>query len=135
MEYALTMPDFKPSENLITDAGVSLNSDEVSAYDAPYPAAEYRTAIRALPSMASLINEERALKAWEKIKNFDKPFLTLVGEFDTLVGSKRIQNKLMNNIQGAKGHPHDRLPGGHFIQESLGEEMAQRLVKFIESQV
>ncbi len=134
MEYALTMPDFKPSENLITDAGVSLTADEASAYDAPYPSAEYRTAIRALPSMASLIDEERALAAWKKISKFDKPFLTLFGEFDPLVGSKRIQDKLTNHIPGAKGQPHDRLPGGHFIQESLGEEMAKRLVQFIESQ-
>ena len=134
MEYALTMPNFKPSENLITDAGVSLTADEASAYDAPYPAAEYRTAIRALPSMASLIDEERALAAWKKISKFDKPFLTLFGEFDPLVGSKRIQDKLTSHIPGAKGQPHDRLPGGHFIQESLGEEMAKRLVQFIESQ-
>ena len=111
-----------------------LSADEISAYNAPYPDAEYRTAIRALPSMASLLDEERALTAWEQIKKFDKPFLTLFGEFDPLVGSKRIQDKLINNIPGAKGQPHDRLPGGHFIQESLGEEMGKRLVKFIEGQ-
>ncbi len=134
MEYALTMPDFKPSENLLTDAGVSLSANEIAAYDAPYPADEYRTAIRALPSMASLIDEERALKAWEKIRTFDKPFLTLFGEFDPLVGSKKIQDKLTNYIVGARDQPHDRLPGGHFIQESLGEEMGKRLVQFIKSQ-
>ncbi|MBV51925.1 MAG: haloalkane dehalogenase [Nitrospinae bacterium] len=135
MEYALTMPDFKPSENLIADAGVSLSDGEIAAYDAPYPGPEYRTAIRALPSMASLIDVERALAAWEKIKRFDKPFLTVFGEFDPLIGQKKVQDKLIDNIPGAKGQPHDRLPAGHFIQESKGEEVARRLVKFIDSQL
>jgi haloalkane dehalogenase len=134
MEYALTLPDFKPSENLIMDAGVTLSAGEIAAYDAPYPSPEYRTAIRALPSMASLLDEERALAAWEKIRRFDKPFLTLFGEFDVIIGHKRLQDKLINNIPGAKGQPHDRLPGGHFIQESLGEQMGRRLVSFIQSQ-
>jgi haloalkane dehalogenase len=84
--------------------------------------------------MASLLDEERALAAWEKIRRFDKPFLTLFGEFDVIIGHKRLQDKLINNIPGAKGQPHDRLPGGHFIQESLGEQMGRRLVSFIQSQ-
>jgi len=34
-----------------------------------------------------------------------------------------------------KSQPHDRLPAGHFIQESKGEEAARRQVKFIDSQL
>jgi pimeloyl-ACP methyl ester carboxylesterase len=135
MEFALTLPDFKPSENLVVDAGVTLNAEEIAAYDAPYPGPEYRQAIRALPSMASLVDEDRARAAWESMKTFEKPFLTIFGELDVIIGHKRIQDKLINNIPGAKGQSHDRLPGGHFIQESLGEEMATRLVNFIDSQI
>ena len=82
-----------------------------------------------------LFDLERALAAWEKIKRFDKPFLTVFGEFDPLIGQKKVQDKLIDNIPGAKGQPHDRLPAGHFIQESKGEEVARRLVKFIDSQL
>lgn len=134
MRYALTMPDFMPSQNLVVDAGVSLTPEEIAAYDAPFPDRIYKTGIRALPSMASLVDEERALSAWEKICTFDRPFLTLFGEFDIIIGHKRLQDRLIRNIPGAQGQPHDRLPGGHFIQESLGEEMGRRLVDFIRSQ-
>jgi haloalkane dehalogenase len=48
-----------------------------------------------------------------------------------LVGSERVQNTLIENIPGAKGLPHDRIPAGHFIQESQGEEIAARLIDFI----
>ena len=84
--------------------------------------------------MASLIDERRALEAWEKIGSFDRPFLTVFGEFDVILGHKRLQDKLIEHIPGARGQRHDRLPGGHFIQESLGEEMGRRLVEFIQSQ-
>jgi pimeloyl-ACP methyl ester carboxylesterase len=134
MKYALTMPDFMPSQNLVADAGVSLTPGEIAAYDAPFPERSYKTAIRALPSMASLIDERRALEAWEKIGSFDRPFLTVFGEFDVILGHKRLQDKLIEHIPGARGQRHDRLPGGHFIQESLGEEMGRRLVEFIQSQ-
>jgi pimeloyl-ACP methyl ester carboxylesterase len=134
MKFALVAPEFLPSQNLTVDAGVQLTPEEIAAYDAPFPAPIYKTAIRALPSMASLIDVERHLTAWAKIKSFDKPFLTIFGEFDVIIGHKRLQDKLIDNIPGAKGQPHDRLPGGHFIQESLGEEMAKRLVAFVRGQ-
>ena len=134
MKYALTMPDFMPSQNLIVDAGVSLTAEEMAAYDAPFPDRIYKTGIRALPSMASLVDEERALAAWKKICTFEKPFLTLFGEFDIIIGHKRLQDTLIESIPGAQGQPHDRLPAGHFIQESLGEDMARRLVDFIQGQ-
>ena len=134
MKYALTMPDFMPSQNLVVDAGVSLTADEAAAYDAPFPDRIYKTGIRALPSMASLVDEERALAAWEKICTFEKPFLTLFGEFDVIIGHKRLQDTLIESIPGAQGQLHGRLPAGHFIQESLGEEMARRLIDFIQGQ-
>ena len=134
MKFALIAPEFLPSQTLVVDAGIKLTPDEITAYDAPFPALIYKTAIRALPSMASLIDEERHLAAWEKIKTFKKPFLTIFGDFDVIIGHKRLQDKLIDNIPGAKGQPHDRLPAGHFIQDSLGQKMAERLVAFMGSQ-
>jgi haloalkane dehalogenase len=84
--------------------------------------------------MASQVDEERALAAWKKICTFEKPFLTLFGEFDIIIGHERLQDTLIESIPGAQGQPHDRLPAGHFIQESLGEDMARRLVDFIQGQ-
>ena len=81
--------------------------------------------------MAALVDRETNLAAWEALKQFEKPFLTVFGEGDMLVGSKKVQNTLIENIPGAAGQAHDRIPAGHFIQESQGEEMARRLVAFM----
>ncbi|MEH6559602.1 MAG: hypothetical protein V7708_17535 [Oceanicoccus sp.] len=61
------------------------------------------------------------------LKQFKKPFLTVFGQFDMLVGSEKIKNTLIENI----GMARDRVPVGRFVQESQGEEMATSLVDFI----
>jgi len=58
--------------------------------------------------------------------------VSLLG-LDMLVGSKKVQNTLIENIPGAKGLPHDRIPAGHFIQESQRLEVAKILADFIGS--
>ena len=132
MLYALTGPELRASDNLRRDfGGLELTDDEARAYDAPFPEEIYMTGIRTLPSMGSLIDMEKSLAAWESLKTFDKPFLTVFGQFDMLVGAERIQNLLMDNVPGASALPHDRIPAGHFNQESQGEEMARRLIEFM----
>jgi pimeloyl-ACP methyl ester carboxylesterase len=132
MLYALTGPELKASDNLRRDfGGIELTDDEARAYDAPFPDEIFMTGIRTLPSMGSLIDTERSLKDWEALKQFEKPFLTVFGQFDMLVGSEKTQNTLIENVPGAAGLPHDRIPAGHFIQESQGPEMARRLIDFM----
>ena len=132
MHFALTGPDFAPSQNIRADfGGIDLTADEARAYDAPFPDEIFRCAIRTLPSMAALVDRETNLAAWEALKQFEKPFLTVFGEGDMLVGSKKVQNTLIENVPGAAGQAHDRIPAGHFIQESQGEEMARRLIAFM----
>jgi haloalkane dehalogenase len=40
---------------------------------------------------------------------------------------------LLEHVPGTKGQPHDRLAGGHFIQEDVGAEIAQRTVDWVRS--
>ena len=132
MIYALTGPELRASDNIMRDfGGIKLTQDEARAYDAPFPEAIYMTGIRTLPSMASMLDVKASLAAWEALQHFTKPFLTVFGQFDLLVGSEKVQNTLIENIPGAKGLPHDRIAAGHFIQESQGAEMATRLIDFI----
>jgi len=132
VHFALTAPDFKPSQNIVTDfGGIDLTEDERRAYDAPFPEEIFRTGVRTLPSMGALIDKEKNLSCWEALKKFDKPFLTVFGEYDMLVGTLKTQNTLIENIAGAAGQAHDRIPAGHFIQENQGPEMAKRLIEFI----
>lgn len=119
MLFALTGPELRASDNIRRDfGGIELTPDEARAYDAPFPDERFMTGIRTLPSMGSLIDVPRSLEAWDALKRFDKPFLTVFGQFDMLVGSERTQNTLTENVPGAAGLPHDRIPAGHFIQEA-----------------
>ena len=134
MLYALTGPELRASDNIRRDfGGIELTDDEVRAYDAPFPDERFMTGIRTLPSMGSLIDTSRTLDAWDALKQFTKPFLTVFGEYDMLVGSESIQNTLIENVPGAAGLDHDRIPAGHFIQESQGPELARRLIDFMET--
>ena len=64
-----------------------------------------------------------ALGRWEK------PFLCVFGKNDPVLG--RADKPLIAHVPGARGQPHDRIWGGHFVQEDRGPELAQRLVDFI----
>ena len=73
------------------------------------------------------------LGAWEELKKFEKPFISFIGLKDNLLGRPRIQEKWINSIPGAKGQNHEQFENAnHFIQEDIGEIMADRVHKFIE---
>ena len=131
IQFALTAPDFMPSQNIETNRQPPLTPGEIAAYDAPFPSPIYRTGPRTLPSMAADIDEEKNARAWESLGRFEKPFITVFGQFDPLVGTKKRQDMLTNHIPGAAGQAHSRINAGHFIQENAGEELADHLLTFL----
>jgi haloalkane dehalogenase len=47
-------------------------------------------------------------------------------------GQQETQDNLINNIPGAAGQPHTRLPeASHFLQDDQGAEIARLMVEFI----
>jgi len=72
------------------------------------------------------------LAAWEGLKKFEKPFISFIGLKDTLLGRPRIQKRWINAVPGAQGQDHDQFENAnHFIQEDIGEVMAERVHQFI----
>ena len=114
------------TESTLTDA-------EMAAYDAPFPSFIYMAGPRTLPSMnVGLVGQQ--LPAWESLKKFEKPFISFIGLQDTLLGLPRIQEKWINSVPGAKGQAHEQFEkANHFIQEDIGEIMADRVHKFIQN--
>lgn len=56
----------------------------------------------------------------------------MIGLKDHLLGRPSIQNKFIENIPGAKGQNHEQFENAnHFIQEDIGEIMADRTHRFI----
>ena len=89
---------------------------------------------RTFPSLVNQLPGQTA-EAWESLTTFDKPFLTLWASNDPgHLGSCETQQRLIDNVPGAAGQPHDRLPeASHFLQDDQGAEIATRLVDWYRS--
>jgi len=84
------------------------------------------------PSLVNELGGENQ-DAWEGLMQFEKPFLTIWASNDPgNLGSCEMQDRLINNIPGAEGLPHTRLPeASHFLQDDQGAEIAGRIVELI----
>ena len=108
----------------------------VAAYDAPFPSDDFTAGSRIFPSLVptnpSDPSAEANKAAWEVLKKWDKPLVTMFSDQDpvTAGGFKPFQ-KL---VPGAQGSPHVTIAGGgHFLQEDKGEEIADLMNKFMAS--
>ena len=129
MAYAMTAESFHASEVVEAMTWFDLPDDVEAAYDAPFPGRIYMAGPRTFPS---LVNEVPGTteEAWVGLRDFAKPFLTLWASNDPgNLGQCSTQQFLVEQIPGAEGQPHDRLPeSSHFLQDDQGTEIATRLV-------
>ncbi|GAB93082.1 haloalkane dehalogenase [Gordonia rhizosphera] len=131
--FARWSPVFPIGRLVDTGSLTKLTKAERAAYDAPFPDRTYKAGARAFPRLVPLRADDPAVPAnraaWDALAAWDKPFLTLFGAKDPILG--RADAPLQRHIPGAAGQPHDRLRGGHFIQEDQGPELARRMIEFI----
>lgn len=132
MAYARFDERFMASQILESSTYYALTPEELEAYDAPFPARIAMAGVRIFPSL-SLELQGTTDSAWEGLRSYDKPFLTIIGNNDPLnLGSVENQNYMIENIPGAEGQPHTRLlDAGHFLQDDKGEEIADLIIAFI----
>jgi haloalkane dehalogenase len=128
----MTGASFHPAEVLEALTYYDLPSEEEDAYDAPFPSRIYMAGPRVFPS---LVNELPGVNfnAWAGLTRYQKPFLTIWASNDPgTLGRPVTQDNLINNIPGAEGQPHTRLPeASHFLQDDQGPEIARQMVEFI----
>ncbi|MGO4255430.1 haloalkane dehalogenase [Marmoricola sp. RAF53] len=109
-----------------------LSRAERAAYDAPFPDASYKVGARVFPTLVPTSPDDPAVptnvRAWEALGAWEKPFLTLFGQHDPILG--RADKPLQQHVPGAQGQPHARVAGGHFVQEDAGEEIARRTLEW-----
>jgi haloalkane dehalogenase len=111
-----------------------LTDEEERAYDAPFPGRIAMAGARTFPSLRNQLvglTESRL----EVLKTYQRPFLTIFGGNDPgLAGDGDGQPWMIENIPGAAGQPHERLPNAsHFLQDDLGPEIGASLVAFLEA--
>jgi haloalkane dehalogenase len=105
-----------------------------AAYDAPFPRERFKAGARAFPRLVPTRPDDPASaanrRAWEVLRAWQKPFLTLFAKNDPM--TRGAERRFEQRIPGAQGQPHAVLRGaGHFIQEDVGAELSERLVQWI----
>ena len=114
----------------LTDPG----DDVIEAYNAPFPTPESKAGVLAFPELvptelghpsAAKMSEVRAaLDAWER------PTLVLFSDSDPIFSTAAAE-RMASRIPGAAAA--EIVTGaGHFLQEEKGEEIAVRIVRFLE---
>ncbi|MFO0608913.1 MAG: haloalkane dehalogenase [Polyangiales bacterium] len=131
--FALHAPLFPVGRIVSSGCARGLLADARAAYDAPFPTARHKAGARAFPALVPVRPDDPASEAnraaWAELARWDKPFLTLFGRNDPI--TRGAERRLQERIPGAAAQPHAHLAGaGHFLQEDVGLELAERLAKW-----
>ena len=127
--------DLVPGQLVRISAVTELDDGVVEAYNAPFPVPESKAGVLAFPelvptetdhpSAATMLEVREALARWER------PTLVLFSDSDPIF-SPSAAERMAARIPGAG--PAEIVAGaGHFLQEERGEEIAERIVRFLEA--
>jgi haloalkane dehalogenase len=130
----MKMPTFPMGKMVNSGATTKLSPKIIEAYNAPYPDETYKTGPRRFPFIVPIsedmpsIPENRA--AWEVLKTFEKPVLTIFS--DPVMGMS--PTPIQEHIPGSKGQPHAGLKkAGFYITDDRSDDIAKMLIQFARS--
>ena len=132
--FSQDVPIFPTSTIIQNGTTTELDEATLNAYDAPFPDEQYKAGARMFPLLVPTSPDSAEAQAnkqaWDKLKQFKKPFITAFGDSDPITkGGDKLFQKL---IPGCKDMTHRLVEnGGHFIQEDQGELLANLLIQFI----
>lgn len=124
-EYCAKTPDL-PIGGLIASGTPHLTSQEIAAYDAPFPDSTYKAGARIFPKlvmtepgMEGIRTSKKAIEFWS---NFTGKSFMAIGMADPVLGPPAMYGlkKIIKNCP----EPMEIADGGHFVQE-WGEEIAE----------
>jgi haloalkane dehalogenase len=126
--------DFQPGRLIRTASVRGLSDEAMAAYNAPFPTPESKAGPLMFPEQvptepehpnaAPLLAIRDALTSWEK------PTLVLFGDSDPIF-PPAVAERIAELIPGAL--PAETIANaGHFVQEDAGDEVAARIVRFLE---
>lgn len=127
--------DILPVSKILQASTVrTLDSEELLAYEAPFPDKSYQAGAKIFPSLVPITSDDpesaNNMKAWEKLSKINVPVLTLFGDSDPI--TRKGEKPFQAIIPGAKHEDHQLLAGGgHFIQEDCPAEIVDRMSDFI----
>ena len=119
------------SGKIIQNASLrNISDDEIAAYNAPFPDDSYLACARQFPTLVPMNPEDPSVQeniaAWEVLKRFDKPVLTIFGSKDpVMLGQEKYFQKM---IPGTSVMNHQIVEAAHFIQEDQPELLANSII-------
>jgi haloalkane dehalogenase len=133
-QYSQETPVFHAGGIVKGGTARGLAAAAIAAYDAPFPDDAYLAGARRFPMLVPIAPDDPAApanrRAWEGLRAFAKPFLTIFGDSDPVTRGADAQLQAL--ISGAAGRRHATLErAGHFLQEDAGAELGARVVDFI----
>jgi haloalkane dehalogenase len=111
-----------------------LDEDVVEAYNAPFPTPESKAGVLAFPELVPTDLEHPSASAMLEVRagleRWEKPALVLFSDSDPIF-PPRAAEWMAALVPGAG--PAEIVEGaGHFLQEEKGEEIARRIVRFLD---
>ena len=111
-----------------------LSKEVLAAYNAPFPENRYKSGAVMWPQLVPIFADNPAAtytrRARTVLKSWDKPALVLFSDKDPITGTHA--DFFYNLIPTAKEQSFERIKdAGHFLQEDKGEEIAERILRFI----
>jgi haloalkane dehalogenase len=133
-EFSQTTPDFSVSAIIAMGCAEPPSAEVLAAYDAPFPDDDHKAGARVFPTLVPTTPDDPASAAnraaWEVLERFGKPFPTAFSDRDPITaGGERV---FQRRVPGAAGLEHVTLEGGgHFLQEDVGERLAEVVVGLV----
>jgi haloalkane dehalogenase len=125
--------EIRPGQLVRITCPQPVGDDVVAGYDAPFPVPESKTGVLMFPELVPTDPDHpsaaKTLEVREAMKRWEKPALILFGDSDPVFRPK-VAERFSELIPGAG--PAEIVAGaGHFLQEDRGEEIAERIVRFL----
>jgi haloalkane dehalogenase len=133
--YSKTSPEFNIG-GLINSATVrALSSDEIAAYDAPFPDDTFTAGARIFPSLVPTASDDPTATAnraaWEVLSRWEKPFWCCFSDQDPV--TRGGENAFLARVPGTREQPHLTIENAHhFVQEDAPQEIARIILDAIE---
>lgn len=114
----------------------NMPKEDVAGFAAPYPGKQYLTGNRQFTQMLPTRNDNPMLTenwhALQKLKSFEKPFLTLFSDKDVV--APKGYHSVRPAIPGTRDYEPVILKGGsHFLLEDIPEDYAEAALAFFNS--
>jgi haloalkane dehalogenase len=127
--------DLQPGQLVRITCVDDIPDEVVAAYDAPFPTPESKTGVLMFPELVPTeLDHPSAAKMLEvraALTRCEKPTLVLFSDSDPIF-SPRDGERLAERIPGAE--PAETIAGaGHFLQEDKGEELGERIARWLRS--